>query len=342
MVKDGFEVKPLLDKFNETSYPGAFRILKGAIKSASDQKGCKVTDFEILMTRLDNLMPYDFRHKVIQELELLYHELKQLFVKQIKSAIDEGLKGKNGESLNSINEFVKYCISNQIDCVTFNYDDLLDRALFKCGISSKTNICNPSWYPDGGYGFYCPPAHSLVLNETDYMDVTTMFLLKLHGSINWRIKMGASEILGPEDLVHKADWLEPPSHFEVTKTTQKMDELMENHLKPEGFMVLPVLMKGDLKTQPIFRLIWGLAYEKLVQADEVFIVGYSLPNSDIAARFLFKETLSHKQYISVINRAIEDKDKESIKSNYRDVFPWLSDKNFNFKGAKAWCSDFIK
>lgn len=312
LVKDGFDVKPLFDRFNETNSPEAFNILKGAIKSDSDQKWCKVIDFEILMTRLDNLMPYDFRHKVIQELDHLYHELKELFVNQIKDAIEEGLKSTRGELPTLINKFAYHCIWNKIDCVTFNYDDLLDRALFEMGKFSKRCIEFPYWYPDGGYGFYCRPAHSLVLNKIAYMDVTSMLLLKLHGSINWRIKMGASEILGPEDLVHKADWFESDPDFEVTRSTKKLDELMENHLKPEGFMVLPVLMKGDLKTQPLFRLIWGLAYEKLKQAQEVIFVGYSMPTTDMAARFLFKETLSHKPYITVINYADQDEDKTAI------------------------------
>jgi hypothetical protein len=105
-------------------------------------------------------------------------------------------------------------------------------------------------------------------------------------------------------------------------------------------MVLPVLMKGDLKTQPLFRLIWGLAYEKLKRAEEVFFVGYSMPTTDMAARFLFMETLSETANVFVVNFANQKNERESIKSVYREVIPRLQDKDFNFDGASEWCKEF--
>lgn len=345
LVKDGFDVKPLLEKFNEKNSPEAFNILKGAIKSEIDQKWCKVTDFEMLMTRLDNLMPYDFRNKVIQELEFLYHKLKELFVNQIKDAIEEELQRTRGELPDLVKRFAEHCILQKIDCVTFNYDDVLDRALLEISNSIKISPYTPThWHPDGGYGFYCRPAYSLIeATSSVNMDITAMYLLKLHGSINWQIKLGASEIVGPEDIFHKANWFPlPPKLKRLRQQPKVLDALVKNHLKPQSFMVLPVLMKGDLKTQPIFRLIWGLAYEKLRQAEEVFFVGYSLPTTDIAARFLFKEALSHKPNVFVVNMASQNNQKKSIKLTYKEVFPWIPNGNFNFKGAAAWCAEFIE
>lgn len=344
LVKDGFNVKILMDQLNENYSPGAFNVLNGAIQRDTDQKWCKVTDFEMLMTRLDNLMPYDFRHKVIQELDLLYHKLKELFVNQIKNAIEEGLKSTRGELPDLVKRLANHCIMQKIHCVTFNYDDVLDRALLEASNSIKTSPHSSShWHPDGGYGFYCRTAYSLIeLTSSQNMDITAMYLLKLHGSINWQIKLGASEIVGPEDVFHKADWVPPPDKLQRLRQPKVLNELVKNHLKPQSFMVLPVLMKGDLKTQPIFRLIWGLAYEKLRQAEEVFFVGYSLPITDIASRFLFKEALSHQPNVCVVNMATKNNSEESIKLTYKEVFPWIPDQNFNFKGAESWCAEFIE
>lgn len=345
LVREGFEINPLLEQFSSEVHPAANSILKGEIKLDEGQSRGKVKDIEALMTRLDNLMPYDYSRKVVHELDLLYHELKKSFVNQIKNVISENLKNTSGQLSELIYAFAKHCVTNEIDCVTFNYDDLLDQALYEQRSKMKPIPPIPlkHWHPDGGYGFYCRPAYSLIqLKASSHMDFTSMYLLKLHGSINWRIKLGAPEIFGPDNIVHKADWfpLKPQLPYEISQ--EEIDKLMENQLKPEGFMILPVLMKGDLKTQPIFRLIWGLAYEKLEQADEVFFVGYSLPPADIAARFLFKETLSHKPSITVINYACQAKDKNAIKKTYREVFPCLRDEFFNFAGAEAWCEGFIK
>ena len=114
LVRDGFDIKPLFDRYPKVIRPTAYAILRGAIKNDAGQEFCKVTDIEILMTRLDNLMPYDFRKKVTQELELLYHDLKEEFVKQIRNAISEGLKSTSEKLPNLVGKFAEYCILNQI------------------------------------------------------------------------------------------------------------------------------------------------------------------------------------------------------------------------------------
>jgi len=53
-----------------------------------------------------------------------------------------------------------------------------------------------------------------------------------------------------------------------------------------------VLSKSDLVAQPVLRLVWSLAYERLSRAEAVTFIGYSFPATDTAARLLFGEALA--------------------------------------------------
>ena len=201
LVKEGFEVGTLWDKFNETCSPEAHFILKQATEFKGKEKLEKITNIEVLMTRLDNYMPYDYKRKVVQELDKLYHDLKETFVDQIKTAVSQSLNSRNGKLPDLLYKFASHCISNKIDFLTFNYDDVFDRALFEK--SSTFSQCPPptsqigcSWHPDWGYGFYLRSVYSLLdLPTFSILGGPAMSLLKLHGSINWRVQLGTSEIL---------------------------------------------------------------------------------------------------------------------------------------------------
>src|SRR5687767_14367220 len=65
----------------------------------------------------------------------------------------------------------------------------------------------PYWHPDGGYGFFCRPANSVISTEGVFMDVTSTLLLKMHGSFNWYPLIGTTRPFGPEALVHFENWL---------------------------------------------------------------------------------------------------------------------------------------
>jgi hypothetical protein len=79
-------------------------------------------------------------------------------------------------------------------CITFNYDDFFDEALWRVrglyDISAGLPEDLRYWHPDSGYGFWCKPATSLLEFDPLEMGSPTILLLKLHGSINWRVRRG--------------------------------------------------------------------------------------------------------------------------------------------------------
>ena len=90
-------------------------------------------DVERLMTRLHELMPYDYGDGATHEFSLLLAELKRAFLRRIQDAL-------NGVAVDAdVVLFAKHCAEIDATCVTFNYDDFLDAAL------SVTGRWNPHW-----------------------------------------------------------------------------------------------------------------------------------------------------------------------------------------------------
>ena len=124
-----------------------------------------------------------------------------------------------------------------------------------------------------------------------------MHLLKLHGSMNWRLKLGCPSPVMADWIVHHEHWaLEgdtldegAPERLNVNDPYTQLDtQQAELYLEAEPFLVPPVLTKSGLVEQPILRLVWSLAHRELMKADRVTFIGYSLPTTDIAAGTLFR------------------------------------------------------
>jgi hypothetical protein len=187
------------------------------------------------------------------------------------------------------------------------------------------------WHPDGGYGFFCRPSCECVGDSYSTMDRPTTLLLKLHGSINWRYRLGESLPLSPAGILHHEAWLPPSMH------SAEVADRIEAHLEPDPLIVPPVLIKSALTEHPVLRVVWEHAYQRLREATRVVFMGYSLPKTDLASRVLFRETLLRRSSpppeIQVVSRPGDEAEQEEITTRYRSMFPAAQ---FEFSGAKAW------
>jgi len=323
LLTDRYPLDHLLSKFSEEQSPYAHMILKLEEERAKLSDGR--FDLERLMTRLDSNMPHDFEKKVIQQLDYLRHDLVADFVKRLESVNPQRTLP------HELKSFAKWCVDHQADCITFNYDDFFDQALWEVKSEFNEPFAGLYWHPISGYGFFCPPAEALVRGNLLSMGRSSTLLLKLHGSINWRTKRGAIDPCQLDTIVHYVKWLTP------TVIAADADKV-ERHIESKSFIVLPVLMKSDLTDQPAFRLLWDEAYKKLESATHVIFIGYSMPITDISSGFLFGEAIGSSTKIDVVNFSKRDdrKDKQKLISNYQSVMPQLTTNRFNFDGAVPW------
>jgi hypothetical protein len=307
------------------SFPTAHAILQMELDHHDHPQGW--INIERLMTRLSGGMPYDSETEAKNEFGLLLSELKQSFIRRI----EEARQAQKGEQAGLLN-FARHCAKNHVNCITFNYDDVLDEALWRCWPVNAP----VAWSPDWGYGFPCKMSEDAVREVRSQFESTgPMLLLKLHGSVNWRIPLGYRGTRAVEAFRHHEPWFQHPGPEKVPL------KQIEPFLEPEPFMVPPVLTKAELIEQPILRLTWSLAIDALKKSERIVFIGYSLPVTDIAASFLFREGLrdldvTQITVVSKVSDGDEGDQAARLMKAYQEVFPGIKPAQFDFSGAENW------
>ena len=276
-------------------------------------------DIERLMTRLHGLMPYDHGHGSADEFAFLLAELKRAFLRTIQHALD----GIEIRPESDVVAFARHCADTNATCVTFNYDDLLDAALAAAG----------NWSPHWGYGFFCRSSADTVSDVSQSPIPSDLLLLKLHGSVNWWPRLGYAKPFALDAIVHPHSWQRISR-----RPIPYGDAVVASHLEPEPVIVPPVLSKSDLVAQPVLRLVWSLAYERLSTAEAVTFIGYSFPATDTAARVLFAEALADlpPDAVTVVGLETDEIGVAALKTRYRDVLGRIPDDCFFLDGALDW------
>ena len=171
LLVDDFDNDGLVDRVR--GLPNASRLLEWERNQHADG----FINIERLMTRLDQLMPYDLSQNADDEYRFLLAELKRAFLYRISRA-------RQGQfDRDAFDAFASHCATNQFDCITFNYDDFLDEALSDTG----------RWTPEWGYGFFCRTSLDAVSAVNPRPPRLGPRLLRLHGCVNWRPRLGHSE-----------------------------------------------------------------------------------------------------------------------------------------------------
>lgn len=150
-----------------------------------------------------------------------------------------------------------------VSVINFNYDLCLDYALALKGYS-----------PDYGLGQVNGKAKKVIPHY------------KVHGSLNWFRDEKTGEITTPpvQPLLMKTYWdrfgLNKPAEraIDTMEVIYGADKWGEGLLHPEPIIVPPTWNKGWYQEQ--LKSVWRSASAALSTAENIFIIGYSLPASD--------------------------------------------------------------
>lgn len=155
LLVDDFNTEELVLKFKE--FPRASKLLEQERMRHSEG----FINIEYLLSRLNQLMPYDITNGSENEFQFLFTELKAHLLDRVAQA-------RNTEATQiELKTFAEHCAATNATCITLNYDDFLDEALF------GTN----AWNRTRGYGFYCRSSTSVVDEVySQYDDSDTLLL----------------------------------------------------------------------------------------------------------------------------------------------------------------------
>jgi hypothetical protein len=219
----------------------------------------------------------------------------------------------------SYDKFVKLLLKlgsdgklNRTSIITFNYDLSLDYALYFNRIPAYYGI-NEEQKP--GY----------------------MQLLKLHGSLNWVRCPKCEEIIpwNLEDYFKKFSWnrallIDIPSV--MLCVASHLEHFDNEHCKGEKIIPEPVIVFptwNKIEHQHGIAKVWSRAALELSNAENIFISGYSLPESDLFFRYLF--ALGSVGPNKIKRFWVFDPDKENVEPRFRKLIGPGTTARFRFE-----------
>jgi hypothetical protein len=219
-----------------------------------------------------------FPGKSEREIEDMLDALKVVIVKTLELTLAFPCDGQSIQSPEPYGEFVRFLerLKTQTDpphtvtVITFNYDVGIDDALHRNDIA-----------PD------------YALDEKVPVSARFIPLLKLHGSLNWTetISTVSPKAIVPWGMAdywatHPERDILPHKYCRVGIGSQLI-ELAAKQGKPitgEAILVPPTLNKAE--THRMLGNVWKRAARALSDAENLFVIGYSLPETDMFFHYL--------------------------------------------------------
>jgi len=209
-------------------------------------------------------------------------------------------------------------IGTQDTIISYNYDLLVDRALWKVHRSSSDD------YAVRFHGSVEGPGTSVrkeYVREPHVERCCTgasegVPLLKLHGSLNWLGLASADLFTGDPEVFYLPEaasisigpdfWWTP---FYLRSTDGSNDISQSGRLRP--IIVPPTFGKTAWKGTPMGKL-WPQAQAALRNCDRVVIIGLSLREADYQTRWLLRTGLAvdrPRAEIDIVNTSLKDRDR---------------------------------
>lgn len=187
------------------------------------------------------------------------------------------------------------CLRPQDVVINFNWDLILDNIV---AVSNQ----HPEYCSDA---LKVIDAHRLNGDERQ----TPPKILKLHGSLNWMECKSCSKTF--------AFMLEGKTATRHYQGMQKPCPECNGDTKP--LLIPPTLLKSY--EHRVIKDVWRRAEIALSNAEEVTVIGYSLPPTDFRAKWLFLESAAHRRRVQrQLRIRLFDLDPGAIRERLAHVF----------------------
>jgi hypothetical protein len=301
-----------------------------------------LNDPEMLLTYLAQDQPWkepDETHKD----RALFLRVATWLARYIENCEDLAFKGNNIKDW--VIDLASWLHHTKTPTITFNYDTVLERVCY-LHVKAKTWVLKNQYPPwsEEDLPLYASNLYQMPLGMIPHragpaslpLPQSTFHLIKLHGSINWFYSGGEqfpgeqvyfrsvdsvspySDMTGVDDLARWAigglSWGGPPPPFDLKTEIKK---LLSDKVP---LIIPPVAEKSRFYANQTIRSLWGKAREYLAQAEEIYCVGYSLPDTDLTVKLLLQTACAGRaKTVYIVNNDV--KGKEDLVRRYRDAFP---------------------
>lgn len=204
---------------------------------------------------------------------------------------------------NAISALIKVWHEMRLPVLTLNYDTIVETIL--------ASTCDVHYFDF----FPIPLANPQSRDGVGVLgggEKPTATIYKLHGSVNWYYS-------GNESFYGENIFIGP-------RITSPGSENMLKYLFDKvPLIVPPTLEKSTFFKNETIKSLWRQAGIALGRVERLFVVGYSLPESDLLMRYFLRENLANEKLKQVIvidpNAAIADRFKSVVPSSV-EVLPF--------------------
>ena len=228
-------------------------------------------NIELWMTYLSQPQPWLEKHQEYYNQSFVGH-IRQLIAVIVEDCVSAVATDGPPNWLDSL---VHMCHERRAKIITLNYDTLIERA------AGRLSSTNGPLFPEQIY----PPYFSNIQSRSPISGrrlvkpQNTFSYLKLHGSTNWHYS-GRDDFYG--ETIFYSDV--PPVGGDLSEAERSLLALSRDK---EALIIPPVTEKTTYFNNETIRRLWRDAGSALNQATKVFVLGYSLPVSDLGMRFFF-------------------------------------------------------
>ena len=275
--------------------------------------GKLVDNPELLLTYLNLNQPWKEPEATLRD-QALFVETQRLLAHEIGRAEARAFQH---QIPGWATQLVQYFHATQATVITLNYDTVIER----CVTLIKGRREKGKWPREFDlYGLPLSPLRSRSAATLGGTRIDTFRLIKLHGSINW-FHSGIEGFPG-EQVYYRNVTSDSPAKDDWGRDNPKTDALIRQlELDKTPLIIPPVAEKSRFYENRTVRILWTAAREALTGADEVWCIGYSLPETDLTMK-LFLRSVARPARVTIVNKAQEETHgNQPILVRYREAFP---------------------